>query len=71
MFWPVTNWSTQRLSLTQLGDLRLGQTSLYSGFGRSVCSAIGELAELVGVACWMSSHGCGPTKGRLFSYQNQ
>jgi hypothetical protein len=31
--------------------LRFGQASFYSGFFRSVCSAIGGLAEFVGIAC--------------------
>jgi hypothetical protein len=34
--------------------LRFGHASAYSGSFRSVCSAIGGLAELVGVACWQS-----------------
>ena len=43
-------------------DLRFGLASFYSDFCLFVWSIIGGL---VGVACWMSSHGCGPEKGRF------
>ena len=44
---PVDSTQTQHPSTA----LRFRQASFYSGFFHSVCSAIGGLAELVGVAC--------------------
>ena len=46
-----------------INDLPVGMASIYSDFIRFVWSVFSVLAELVGVACWMSSHGCGPERG--------
>jgi hypothetical protein len=46
-------------------NLLFGLASFYFDFCRFVWSVIGGLVELVGMACWMSSHGCGPEKGCL------
>jgi hypothetical protein len=39
--------------------------SFYSDFCWFVWSVVGGLAELVGLACWMSSHGSRPEKGHF------
>jgi len=49
--------------------MRFGQASFYSGFFRSVCSAIGGLAELVGVACWLSLSYWSPERAVLLARQ--